>query len=102
MFEYLVNKPNYCHMSALNYNTIERKAMIRMGRVVAASLVTLDCAGSGERGRADSSSSDLGDGNLVKCVLLVDLIRIIIVGANPHVPAVFQGLGPHSRAWIPG
>ena len=71
-------------MSALNYNTIERKAMIRMGRVVAASLVMLDCAGSGERGRADSSSSDLGDGNLVKCVLLVDLIRRLIVGVNPH------------------
>ena len=95
MFEYLVNKPNYCHMSALNYNT--RKAMSRMGRVVAASLVTLDCAGSGERGRADSSSSDLGDGNLVKCVLLVDLIRRLNVGANPHVLAIFKGLDPHSR-----
>ena len=70
MFEYLVNKPNYCHMSStLNYNTLESKATSRIGRVVVVSLATFDCAaGSGERGRADSSN-DWGDGNLMRNIV---------------------------------
>ena len=44
---------------------LERKATSKMGIVVVVSLATLDSAGSGERGRADSSN-DRGEGNLVK------------------------------------
>ena len=44
---------------------LERKATSRMGIVVFVSLATLDSAGSGERGRADSSN-DRGEGSLVK------------------------------------
>ena len=40
----------------MNYKTLESKATRRTGRVVVVSLATLDCDGSGERGRADSSN----------------------------------------------
>ena len=66
MFEYLVNKPNYCHTSTFVYKTLESKIAIRKGRVEDGSLPALDSAGSGESGRADSSK-DWGDGNLVEC-----------------------------------
>ena len=70
MFEYLVNKPNYCHTSTFVYKTLESKIAIRKGRlkgrVEDGSLSALDSAGSGESGRADSSK-DWGDGNLVEC-----------------------------------
>ena len=59
MFEYLVNKPNYCHTSTFVYKTLESKIAIRKGRfkgrVEDGSLSALDSAGSGESGRADSS-----------------------------------------------
>ena len=56
MFEYLVNKPNYCHTSTFVYKTLESKIAIRKGRVrFKGSLPALDSAGLGESGRADSS-----------------------------------------------